>query len=109
MRGRVTGFGQGEQIADAGAVQRRDELDRRVLHERQLQLQLAPHGVPLVRRQAVPLVDRDDHGPAAFRREPEQAGVLVGNAVARIQHGDHDGGGVDRTKRLDNTEFFHRV
>src|SRR5580704_5786897 len=58
-------------LTDAGAVSRRNEVQRRERHEIELESQLAVDGLPLVERNAVPLVYRDDERAAALERDAQ--------------------------------------
>ena len=95
-----------EQVADAGAVQRGNKVHLHPGGEMQTPFQFAFDPLAVVGLQAVPLVHRDHQGAAGFQHIAEQMQVLVGDAVAGIDHHHHHLGGVHRLQRLDHGELF---
>ena len=83
-------------------------MHRREIEERQAQVQAGADLVALVRGDAVPLVDGDDQRAAALGDDAEQARILLGDRVVRVDHADHDVRRVDRLQRLDDAEFLDR-
>ena len=64
-------------------------MHRREAQEVEPQVEAVADRVALVRRDAVPLVDGDHQRPALLGDQPEQARVLLGDRVVRIEHADH--------------------
>src|SRR6185312_14744920 len=107
---RCTGAVDGaHQFAQAGSVFRRQEHDARPRHEVELAFEAGLAAFAIVLFQAIPFVGDDHQRAACFEYLPDQGQILVGDALARIQHHRRDVGRGDRLQRLDDAEFFQRL
>jgi hypothetical protein len=102
-------LGGGQQVADAGAVQRGNGHRPHEIEKRQAALELLADLPPVIEVQAVPLVDDDDECAAALDDQPQEAHVLLGDAFAGIEHGDHHLRPLHRLQRLDDAELLDRL
>ncbi len=108
--GRVVGIVDGaEQLAQPRAVQRADAHRLRPRHERQLALQQRLGLVALVGVQAVPLVDRDHQRAARIQHRAQHARVLVGHALAGVEHHHRYLALLDRLQGLDDGKGLDRL
>ena len=98
-----------DELADARAVTRGNEMHRRERHEIELQRELAANLVALVHGNAVPLVHGEEHGAAALQRETEHACVLLAHLFVRIEHENHDVRIFDGLQRLRDADALDDV
>ena len=84
-------------------------MQRRERHEIELQRQLAADLLALLRRDAVPLVDRYQQHAAALERLTEHAGILLADVVVRIERHDDDMRLGNRLQRPGDTGALDRI
>ena len=96
-------------MADAGAMQGRNEMDVGEVDEQQAPLQFGLHVVTLGRLHAIPLVQGDDQGTAGLEDEAEQVEVVLDHPFAGVHDEDHHVGVLDRLEGLHHRELFHRL
>ena len=101
--------GRRDQLTDAGAVTRRDELHGCIGHEIELEFELTADVFALLVGDSVPFVDGDQQRPAALQCEPEHARILLADAVVGIDHEDDDMGGVDGLQGLGDARLLDHI
>ena len=108
-RGVVGLDGGSDELADAGAVARRDEVLRNIGDEIELEREQTADLLALLHRDAVPFVDGDDERAAALQREAEHARILLADAVVSIDHEHHHMRGIDGLQGLGDARLLDRV
>ena len=83
-------------------------MQRCEIDERQPHLELRADQLALLGRQCVPLVDADHERTPALGRDAQEARVLLGDRLLRIDQRDHHVRRIDRLQRLDDAELLHR-
>ena len=92
--------------ADCGAVARRNEMQRRVIQERQLQRYLVAHLLARMVIESVPLVDRNHQRATVLSDQAHQARILLADVGLRIDDGHDDMRALDCLQRLDDRELL---
>src|ERR1700722_14865024 len=78
------------EFANARAMARRNEEFGGELHEIELQIELPADLRALILLDTVPLVDRNDERPPALERKTEDARVLFGDGIVRVENENDD-------------------
>src|SRR5690606_7236462 len=77
------------EVAHAGAMLGRNEMNIGELNKEQAPLKLRLHVIALAWLHAVPLVQGDNQCPAAFEDKAEQVQVVLNHALTSIHDKDH--------------------
>jgi hypothetical protein len=84
-------------------------VDARVIEKAQPAVEIAFDLLALVRREPIPLVDRDHEPLAQLLHPPEQGRILLGNPLASVQHEDHHVGMRCGLQGLEGAELLDAV